>query len=385
MKHSDEFLQAVAHYLKGKATDAEQQMLHNWYKAFDDSDVEVVTGTKDESKLLEERLKQRIILSTGGEIPKSKGIKMKLWLSVAAMVAIVFGVWFYISNNKDRPNQVKDGLALQDIAPATNRATLTLANGKVIQLSNAKSGLVIDEQGLKYNDGEELGISPEKTQSHVVREMVLSTPRGGTYQVSLPDGTMIWLNAASTIKYPSSFQSAKFRRVYLEGEAYFQVAKDKEHPFIVSSNQQEVEVLGTHFNVNAYPDEPLTKTALIEGKVRIGKRDEKQMLTQDLILKPGDLAIMNQNKLAVQANADVQAEVAWRNGQFVFVNEPIEQIMRKIGRWYDVDIIYQGDMTNKAFAGSVSRFDNLSSVLNMIELTNTVHFKMKGRSVIVMD
>lgn len=339
-----------------------------------------------------QNLKQHMF--TSGQV-KDEPVMKRMWPRIAgvaaAVAAIAFGIWLYTyefasSGKTDHIGEV----ATNDIVPGKNMATLTLSNGRTISLSDAKTGVVIDisGSGLRYNDGTEIASNSERSLGDETAKrpqfVTASTPRGGTYQVMLSDGTKVWLNADSRLKFPSKFNNER-RIVELQGEAYFEVYKDKKHPFVVVSDDQEVEVLGTHFNVNAYKDEHLTKTTLLEGKVRVGRRNEKKILIQEKTIKPGEQTVLEQNTLIVRSNVDTQAEVAWKNGQFVFVNEPIEEIMRKISRWYDVEVIYQGDMTNKAFAGTVSRFDNLSKLLNMIESTNTVHFKIKGRSVIVMD
>jgi ferric-dicitrate binding protein FerR (iron transport regulator) len=205
----------------------------------------------------------------------------------------------------------------------------------------------------------------------------MTTPRGGKYDLELSDGTRVWLNASSSITYPIAFSGTE-RRVTVTGEAYFEVAKNKDMPFKINvDGQEEVQVLGTHFNIMAYSDEPLIKTTLLEGSVKIVKNKTTGML------KPGQQAQMTTDgKLSVTDDADINAVMAWKNGQTLFVNEDIKTIMRRASRWYDVDIEYQGGVPARLFTGGISRESNLSVLLKVLEL-NKIHFKAAGKKLIV--
>jgi transmembrane sensor len=312
-------------------------------------------------------------------VPKTQ----KLWpriVAVAAMVAmVVFGIWFFTneipSPRKDSPHP---GVVTNDIRPGKHTATLTLANGKTIQLSDAKTGLIVGEQ-LTYNDKTEIDSSLRFSRNNSeVQILTASTPRGGTYQVTLPDGTEVWLNADSKISFPSRFTGAK-RRITLQGEAYFQVAENKSHPFIVESKGQQVEVHGTHFNINAYEDEARTKTTLLEGEVSVSSGSQ-----QPVTLYPGQQAISEAGMIRV-TKADADVDVAWKNGLFAFRNENIQSIMRKVSRWYNVDVEFKDEnILNKNFGGTFSKFENVSEMLHVMELTGVIHFKIDGRRIIVM-
>jgi transmembrane sensor len=320
---------------------------------------------------------------------------VRLWprivVAAAAVAAITLGTWLYM-NGPD----VKSGdeVVMNDIAPGKNGATITLANGKVIQLSDAKSGVVIGNGRIKYNDGSFLSpsgrdgvaregsgpvnpLSPQgdpDVKSGGGMALTASTAKGQTYQFTLPDGTKVWLNADSKLEFPSNFVNSKTRNVKLSGEGYFEVAKDKAHPFIVATDQQEVEVLGTHFNINSYSDESNTKTTLLEGSVRVN----------EVVLKPNQQSILTgSNRIKVQ-DVDIEEAIAWKNGKFVFEYENIESVMRKLSRWYDAEIIYQGNIGDKTFTGSISRRDNISKILEKITYTQNVHFKIEGRRITVM-
>jgi len=309
--------------------------------------------------------------------------KLPVWLaSAAAVAAIVFGVWLFNTNYKNgsRTEFGTGSLLANDIAPGKNGATITLANGKLIQLSDKKLGVVVGED-LKYNDGAAVqGGDPDPVRSGALRskfisgsQLTASTAKGQTYQFTLPDGTKVWLNADSKLEFPSKFVNSKTRNVKLSGEGYFEVAKDKAHPFIVATDKQEVEVLGTHFNINSYDDEGSVKTTLLEGSVKVN----------EVVLKPGQQSVLEAGKIAVE-NVDTEEAVAWKNGKFVFEYESIESVMRKLARWYNIDVVYEGSIGEKTFSGSISRSDNISKILEKITYTQNVHFKIEGRRITVM-
>lgn len=303
----------------------------------------------------------------------------RLWLQIAgiaaAVLAIVFGIWFYtagpiVNRNAEIANQ-------NDVAPGKIGATLTLANGKKIRLSDAANGELAKEAGvsvtkmangqLVYEIKEGTG-NPDKINT-------LTTAKGETYVVTLPDKSKVWMNAASSITYAAGLNKHA-RSVKLEGEAYFEVAKDKAHPFIVETRRQKIEVLGTHFNVNAYADEQKVTTTLLEGSVKVsGKPGFK-------ILKPGDQSSVNESSILI-AEVDTERAIAWKNNKFLFENDDIQYIMRMIGRWYNVDVVYTGEMPTEKFGGGVSRFGNVSQVLKILQSTGGVHFKIEGRKILV--
>lgn len=332
---------------------------------------------------------EEVLETVGLESDKQKR-KLPLWMaSAAAVAAIVFGVWFF-NSERGVLKQVQDDVAYKnDIKPGKNTATLTFANGKTIALSDAKTGVVIDASKITYNDNtvistersdeRSLNNASGKDPSLRVGMTNVSTPRGGQYQVVLPDGSKVWLNAASSIAFPASFAGLKERKVELTGEAYFEVSKNKVQAFVVSSKNQDVTVLGTHFNVNTYEDEVNTKTTLLEGSVKVSSSQG------EALLKPNEQSILTaKGRIEVQ-DVDPADAVAWKNGEFVFSSEDIPTIMRKIARWYDVDIEYKGEVSKKRFTGTVSRYANVSEVLQTLELTKGISFKIEGRKIIVSN
>lgn len=296
-------------------------------------------------------------------------------LVAAASLIMVVGLVFYlISRSKPLSS---DGYA-NDIAPGGNKAILKLSNGKQIILTGVKTGMLANESNVSINksgDGTIVYNSDNQTNAAVDSETfnVMETPKGGKYTIGLADGTKITLNAASSLKFPVSFKGAE-RMVELTGEAYFEVAKDKKHPFIVKSGKERIQVLGTQFNVNNYADEGSVKTTLLEGSV---------MINDKTILKPGEQAVFSIAGLRVN-QVDTELAVAWKNNKFMFERARIQDIMKMVERWYDVEVIYEGEIPRDEFGGSVSRFDKVSKVLNILELTGNVHFRIEGRRIIVM-
>lgn len=321
--------------------------------------------------------------------PEKNTIRKTLWLqpapnwvrgiaiAVAAVMAVVFGIWFY--NKSLNPYSASSRTAgrdlMHDIKPGKNTATLTLSNGEAIALSEEKTGLVIGSD-LRYNDGTSVASNKDHDNGDTVG-MTITTPRGGTYQVTLSDGTKVWLNAASSLTYTRALNEKGIRRVKLAGEGYFEVAKDQAHPFVVSTKGQEVKVLGTHFNVNSYTDEKDMKTTLLEGSVLVSHRG-----ADGVLLKPSEQATVRGNEITVR-QVDVNEAVAWKNGDFRFADQSITDIMKQIARWYDIEVVYEADLSAVRLTGSISRNRNLSQLLKRLGETNEVHFKIEGRKIIV--
>jgi transmembrane sensor len=336
-------------YKEGTATEEERALLESWYLTYEEQ------GPADLS--MDERVK-----AVDKVWAKLEGRTVRLWprIAAAAAILILFSVGIYFYHHKETV------IAKQDVAPGSNKAMLTLTNGKTINLSNLKTGVVINASALTYDDGTRIGEDNKTTDP---QQMKLHTPKGGTYQIVLPDGTKVWLNAASSLTFPATFKGLKERAVALSGEAYFEVAAAAKQPFRVTTTAQTVEVLGTHFNINAYGGEAITKTTLLEGSIRVGK----------LLLKPGEQAA---GEVKV-TDVNTDEIMGWKNGYFVFENEQLPSIMRKISRWYDVEVVFKGEIPEDEFGGRVTRLGNLSQVLKKLELTNKVHFKIEGRTVTV--
>lgn len=305
--------------------------------------------------------------------------KIIIWkrVAIAASLLIGLGIAFYQYSNNNSP---MPAIAKQVISPGGNKAFLILSNGRQINLADANNGELFKQAGLsisKTKSGQVVYTVTDQKAVSGLNQNTISTPNGGQWQVNLPDGSVVYLNAASSITYPVSFASAQKRMVKLSGEAYFEVAKDKAHPFVVETDQQSVEVLGTHFNINSYANEPVVKTTLLEGSVKV-----VPVNAFGVVLKPGEQAVRSGKNLNV-AKVDLEEVMAWKNGYFLFNDEGIESIMNKIARWYDVDIEYGTTATAEKFNGMVSRNKKLEQILKILEETNAVKFKIEGRKVTV--
>ncbi|WP_316814487.1 FecR family protein [Pedobacter nyackensis] len=306
----------------------------------------------------------------------------QLWFRVAGMAAaiafIALGVYFF--NYKSKTGTNGTNLTVQDVIPGNVGATLTLANGKKIKLSDAVNGELAKEAGVtisKSSDGK-LVYEIKGSDAHPNKINTLSTAKGETYQVRLPDGSLVYLNAASSLTYSTSLVENGKRIVRLSGEGYFEIAKDKAHPFIVKTDHQQVEVLGTHFNINCYADEPDTKTTLVEGSVKVSNNQHVS------VLNPNQQSSSTDRGISIK-NVNAEDEISWKEGIFLFQDETLASIMRRISRWYDVDVVYaDGVDKDQLLGGGISRYNNVSVVLEMLESTTNIHFKIEGRRIFVM-
>lgn len=310
------------------------------------------------------------------------------WVAAASIaIAVMVGSYFYYNNQKTSSTAVA---FRSDIAPGKNGATLMLANGQKIFINDALTGNIAEQSGVKISktaDGQIVYVisneQNDKRSSTDIQYNVLSTMRGEQTQVRLPDGSVVFLNAMSSLKYPTSFSGLEKRNVSLTGEAYFEIAKDKSHPFIVITDKQEVEVLGTHFNINSYADEPSTKTTLSEGSVKVSLRSSKSGDTFT-VLKPNQQALLTAGEFKV-ASVNAEDIIAWKNGLFVLEDESLQSIMKRVERWYNVEVSYAAGINkNMLYFGSVSRYDKVSKILETIESAGGIHFKIEGRRILVM-
>jgi transmembrane sensor len=360
---NQEAKQLIVKYNKGKCTAAEKALLDRWYEQLNNKS----TGLS-EAKI------QQISEDISKKLPKRPGEKdFKLWSvlsTVAAASIIALGTWMF--NQKQEIHAISD--QVQDVKPGGNAATITFSNGKKILLSPDQKSVIVGDHQLSYNDGSLISQDNDNNERQKI-----SIPNGGQYQIVLSDGTRVWLNSASTLEYPLQSSKGPTRKVVLQGEAYFEVAKDSKHPFIVVSGSQHTTVLGTHFNVNAYPDQPI-KTTLLEGSVRVSTSGTQ---FPSRTIKPGEQSVFTKNGLQI-SNADPDLEIAWKNGKTEFEDAELKTVMNMLSRWYDVNVDYKFYPSEARFTGSVSRSKNISEVLQLLESTEEVHFKVEGRKVLVM-
>jgi len=357
-------------YYDGNVTPEEEELLEKWFLQFNVdeqsklSDFELQEAHDRTWEVLEKQIKPSPI--------------HKLWpkIAIAASLILLLGLGLFFYKSTGIFPKVQRGIYANDIAPGKQGATLTLANGLKIKLSDASSGKLALEAGVvitKTEDGH-LAYEMQNSQDGADKKNTLSTANGETYQVRLPDGSLVWLNAASSLSYSANLIKQGRRQVKLVGEAYFEIAKDKAHPFVVESQGQEVEVLGTHFNINAYGDEPSIKTTLLEGSIKVDRK---------IIIKPGQQAVSIDGKILVR-QADVESALDWHRGDFVFDDDDFKATMRKISRWYDVEVVYDHSAPEVLLPGGwISRSKSLSAVIKIMELTGKVHFKIEGRRIVV--
>ena len=318
-------------------------------------------------------------------VPINRGKSVSSWVKVAAAAAVILfiaGAAYWILNSSDKNDVRSNAVALSQktspITPGGNHAVLTMADGSTIVLDSIQNGKIqyggakISKQnGLLIFDG-----TSHNSTATTVSFNTLRTPRGGQYKVVLADGSKVWLNASSSLRFPTAFTGNQ-REVELTGEAYFEVAKNKEKPFQVKVGDMQVNVLGTHFNINAYPDESAIRTSLLEGSVKITKGKTSGLL------KPGEQGTLKWggNKLEIK-EANMNEVMAWKNGLFQFEGADITTIMKQISRWYDVEVIYSGKVPVRRFEGKISRDAQLSDVLKILELSD-VKFTVQGKTIIV--
>lgn len=321
-------------------------------------------------------------------IPMSTHRSRRWWVAASVVVLLGLSAYFLISKFSSDDKLIADSKTKEkvqtDIAPGGNKAILTLADGTKIILDSANNG-AITRQGnitvIKLNDGQiaynsETGnLKPETHTPQSTTYNTISTPRGGQYQLVLADGSKVWLNAASSLTYPTAFMGNE-RKVTLTGEGYFEVAHDASKPFFVSTGKMDIRVLGTHFNVNAYGDDGTFKTTLLEGKVNVSAG------SQSAVLQPGEQARISGNSMEIRKDVNTEEVISWKNGLFYFDNADIEVVMGQLARWYDVDVEYEGSIPKRRFAGEIQKSLTLSQVMKLLS-QNKINFEIQGKKLIV--
>jgi transmembrane sensor len=434
-------------WIAGECTEAEEETILQWLgqETPDQEAVRLVEqwlGREVDTSYLDPEIRASLeaklpLILSESEIHEIPVRRMNRgWVKYAAAIIIIFGIgsYWYISNQKEKPSVTQNDPApvQNDVAPGGNKAMLTLADGSKIILDSAANGELAREGNamiVKKGSGqiiysikkENLFPSPREGSgvgSKAYATNTLTTPRGGQYQLTLPDGSRVWLNAESSITYPTAF-TGKERKVTITGEAYFEVASDKKKPFIVSVSPHDsrltsadsrltthdeesaekpltIEVLGTHFNVNSYKEEPTINTTLIEGIVKLtalptadsrlpnNNSNNKNAVHTSLTLKPGQQGQWNPGKenLSLAVHPDVEQVMAWKNGLFNFENMPLQKAMTELARWYNVEVIYEGTIPKVTFGGKIGRDLNLSQVLNGLSMMG-VRYRIEGKKLIV--
>ena len=384
----EQILVLIEKYLAGKASAEEIGQLSDWYRQFNDSSTELEPTDQLDETQLGSRIKSRLLTTIRNQAAPVPVSNPRRWLIPAAAILILLSVAAYFvfnPGNKGQAIAANNNKTIQSspILPGGNKAVLILADGSSIILDSTTNGIISQQGAVKVNKLEN-GLLVYMVNGRQVTENdeafynTISTPRGGQYQVSLSDGTKVWLNAASSIRFPVIFTGTT-RKVEITGEAYFEVEKNTKMPFIVKAGESEVEVLGTHFNVNAYNDEATIRTSLLEGSVKVsaGKGPKEY-------LQPGQQSgITKDGKIRIYDRVDMEEVMAWKEGRFQFKSADLNTILRQISRWYDVDIEYRNNV-NLHFTGQLPRSSQASSFFEKLEMTGEVHFKVDGRKIIVL-
>lgn len=380
-----DFQKLLDKYIAGEASLEEEQRLLNFYGSFQkqtESDLEI----EEIGDNIFERIQETI--NPLEEDHYSYRFYYLKSISIAAMIllAITTGIYFYSNRELAEPEHFAEIDVRNDIPPGYNKAILTLADGSKISLDDAANGLLASQGNIAITKTENGQIVYENNNIDRTKFMAnrsvtntIQTPKGGKYQVRLPDGSKVWLNSASTLSYPTTFAGNE-RKVQLKGEAYFEISPNKNSPFRVQSGNQIVEVLGTHFNINSYDDEDYVKTTLLEGSVKVILNSKPNVISNTRLLKPGEQSLTKSSRSDIRIeNADTEKAVAWKNGYFKFRNTPIREIMREIERWYDVELVYEGKMPTDEFTGFISNDVKISAVLKIMEESGGVKFTVKGK------
>jgi len=367
-------LQEIANkFLNGKISDAEQAEFDAWFNQIETNDIfvpeSVASSQEEHRQIILNRIHEKI-----NQYEKGNRLR-RMWLRVAAAAVILMMLSFGLFKIFNKQISYQHTLSkLKSVTPGGNNAILTLANGKQIVLNNSRNGLLVNLGNItvsKANNGQVIyKVIGSAKNTLRVSYNTITTPNGGQYEVILPDGSKVWINSSSSLKYPTQF-TGKERDVELNGEGYFEVAKNKLMPFKVSSHGQTVEVLGTHFNINAYTDEPGIKTTLLEGSVKVTViGTEKPQL-----LIPGQQAIFNKGGIMV-SDADTAQAVAWKNGLFYFKDADVASIMRLLARWYNLKIDINGQLPERKFSGKIYKNLNAAQVLQIIDYS-AINYKVE--------
>ncbi|GAA4315416.1 FecR family protein [Compostibacter hankyongensis] len=404
-----ELTMLIRRYLSGEATQDEKIKVEQWYESFDGAAPEFMDGNAERIKESAARsldaIRKKMAAHTAKQekaaaLVSIRGGRAKAYrwrVAAAAVLLLLFSGTAYFLTHTSGGQQTGKAVPVvkHDIAPGGNKAMLTLGNGTRITLDSIHPGM-LPVQGnvriMKLGNGRlvckavnEKGKSPERISFNT-----LTTPRGGQYEIILPDGTRVWLNAASSIRFPTAFTGGP-REVQVTGEAYFEVTRDAKRPFIVkvppSPGEEalwEIKVLGTHFNVNAYNDEASMKVTLLEGKVKVSERGPGDSgIRSAKVVRPGEQArVKKDGIIKLVKNADTEKTMAWTHDLFWFENDDVHAVMRQLSRWYDVDIVVQGDIRDR-FTGSIPRNLTFSRIFEILQQTGGMHYEIENRKIIV--
>lgn len=376
-------------YFSNTCTAEEKEELAQWVnQAGEDASLQTLLEAawlKHQASLeMPEDMSERITGKMFGET-KQAPVHSLLWgrvaVAAAIMLALGTGTYYLFFNRPEKTTPVVQPIQQQDVpAPVASRATITMGDGQKLYLDSARKGTLANQNGVQLEKLADGQINYRGSTTEIVYN-TLSNPRGSrVIHITLADGSRVWLNAGSSLTYPVAFAGSE-RKVQVNGEAYFEIAHNATKPFIVSKETTSVTVLGTHFNVKAYDEEKDIRVTLLEGSVQV----KAGIAGKGVILKPGEQAgVEKDNRLAVFRDIDTEAVLAWKNGRFRFAGSGIEETLREIARWYDVEIIYEGKPSEQHFGGGISRNVPVSRVFEMLENTGVLQVKIEGKKIIVL-
>lgn len=376
-------------YLSGSCTASEAAEVDHWFDLMDGVPDHISGLTDEERLLMEDKIFERILQNIEAKEPQKLSLRPKKsiysWkvLAVAASLFLCLSMvllWMQYSSSFSPKKSFKSNQSAS-IRPGGNRAILTLDDGSSLVLTDASLGKVADQYNMSVVKTAEGELSYKKRKGENPSEMVyntITTPVGGKYSVILPDGSKVWLNSKSSLRFPTSFTGVE-RSVQMTGEVYFEIVKNPKQPFKVRSGGTEISVLGTHFNVMAYDDEADQKTTLLEGSIHLSSGNFSTLL------KPGQQASVNQSVgIVVSNNIDLEAVMAWRNDLFIFKDMEIKDIARQLSRWYDVQVVFKGTPSKIPYTGTIAKNVAFSEILSMLQFTG-LKYELKDHVLTIIE
>lgn len=385
MKEAFEIARIIQKSLKGKLSESEERQLSGWRKVSDENErafqrmisEDFYTIGMEKLEMYDSRVAYGRFLQKKYQQRRKRRFLINMARVATVALPFVIALVLYVGLNREEEQMVRPSLA-SNILPGTSKAVLTLANGQMIPLGKEATDSTIITDGTQISASGSGVTYASGVESESVVYNKLEIPRGGEFCLTLSDGTRVWLNSETSIQYPVAF-GAKERRVFVQGEAYFEVAKDAKKPFTVQFMSSSVTVLGTSFNIRAYPEEKRSQTTLAEGSVRIYSPGSS------MLLKPGEQAEVSAlSGEMVKQEVEVKNFTSWKDGRFVFEQQPLEDIMRTLERWYDIRVIFKDEGAKRiSLSGNMKRYGDFSQVMKMLQMTGDVRFELHGNDVYI--
>ena len=385
MKEAFEIARIIQKSLKGKLSESEERQLSGWRKVSDENErafqrmisEDFYTIGMEKLEMYDSRVAYGRFLQKKYQQRRKRRFLINMARVAAVALPFVIALVLYVGLNREEEQMVRPSLA-SNILQGTSKAVLTLANGQMIPLGKEATDSTIITDGTLISASGSGVTYASGVESESVVYNKLEIPRGGEFCLTLSDGTRVWLNSETSIQYPVAF-GAKERRVFVQGEAYFEVAKDAKKPFTVQFMSSSVTVLGTSFNIRAYPEEKRSQTTLAEGSVRIYSPGSS------MLLKPGEQAEVSAlSGEMVKQEVEVKNFTSWKDGRFVFEQQPLEDIMRTLERWYDIRVIFKDEGAKRiSLSGNMKRYGDFSQVMKMLQMTGDVRFELHGNDVYI--